>query len=84
MADEVIHQNGFLSSGDETETSSESSEVLPVEEEKEEERTLTDHLNKRLLESFLNRLDSGSIPAPPLTPHQDNNDIDNSFDDDEN
>ena len=31
----------------------------------EEERTLTDHLNKRLLESFLARLDSGSMQLPP-------------------
>ena len=31
----------------------------------EEERTLTDHLNKRLLESFLARLDSGSMQVPP-------------------
>ena len=27
----------------------------------EEERTLTDHLNKKLLESFLERLDSGNM-----------------------
>lgn len=31
----------------------------------EVEKTLTDHLNKRLLESFLNRLDSGSMDLPP-------------------
>lgn len=35
------------------------------EEPREEERTLTDHLNKRLLESFLARLDSGSMELPP-------------------
>ena len=34
-------------------------------EPQEEERTLTDHLNKRLLESFLARLDSGSMQLPP-------------------
>ena len=36
-----------------------------VEQVHEEERTLTDHLNKRLLESFLARLDSGSMQLPP-------------------
>lgn len=37
---------------------------------KEEERTLTDHLNKKLLESFLSRMEEGTtgfsrIPPPP-------------------
>ena len=37
---------------------------------KEEERTLTDHLNKKLLESFLSRMDTGTtgfpnLPQPP-------------------
>ena len=35
------------------------------EPQQEEERTLTDHLNKKLLESFLERLDSGSMQLPP-------------------
>ena len=30
-------------------------------EKKEEERTLTDHLNKKLLESFLQRIDGGEF-----------------------
>lgn len=30
----------------------------------EEEKTLTDHLNKKLLESFLTRLDSGNMQLP--------------------
>lgn len=34
------------------------------EQQEEEERTLTDHLNKRLLESFLQHLDAGSVPLP--------------------
>ena len=34
-------------------------------EPQEEERTLTDHLNKKLLESFLARLDSGNMQLPP-------------------
>ena len=38
---------------------------VEAEVEQEEERTLTDHLNKRLLESFLARLDSGSMELPP-------------------
>ncbi len=33
-------------------------------QEPEQERTLTDHLNKKLLESFLSRLDSGNIQFP--------------------
>ncbi len=31
------------------------------EEEKEKEKTLTDHLNKKLLESFLQRVDQGEF-----------------------
>jgi hypothetical protein len=38
--------------------------VVDPEPQEEEERTLTDHLNKRLLESFLARLDSGSMQLP--------------------
>ena len=30
----------------------------------EQETTLTDHLNKKLLESFLNRLDTGAVDLP--------------------
>lgn len=33
---------------------------------KEEERTLTDHLNKKLLESFLARMDAGTTGFPNL------------------
>lgn len=35
---------------------------------KEEERTLTDHLNKKLLESFLSRIDAGTTGFPNLPP----------------
>jgi hypothetical protein len=31
-----------------------------------EERTLTDHLNKKLLESFLSRMDAGTTGFPNL------------------
>lgn len=31
----------------------------------EQEKTLTDHLNRKLLESFLDRLDNGRIDLPP-------------------
>ena len=31
------------------------------EDKKEEEKTLTDHLNKKLLESFLQRMDKGEF-----------------------
>ena len=33
-------------------------------EPQEEERTLTDHLNRKLLSSFLSKLDSGAIQFP--------------------
>ena len=33
-------------------------------EPQEEERTLTDHLNKKLLSSFLRKLDSGAVQFP--------------------
>ena len=33
-------------------------------EPQEEERTLTDHLNKKLLSSFLEKLDSGAVQFP--------------------
>ena len=36
----------------------------PAEEQPEEEKTLTDHLNKKLLESFLTRLESGGEGLP--------------------
>ena len=37
---------------------------------KEEERTLTDHLNKRLLESFLARMEAGTTGFPHLPQSQ--------------
>lgn len=53
------------STGEDSETSK-----MPVdnpEPEKEEERTLTDHLNKKLLESLLSRMDAGTtqFKLPP-------------------
>ena len=38
-------------------------EQVEDDEKKEEERTLTDHLNKKLLESFLQRMDQGEFDA---------------------
>ena len=41
--------------------------LLKMENEdgpKEEDRTLTDHLNKKLLQSFLARLEDGSMQFP--------------------
>lgn len=40
----------------------------------EEERNLTDHLNKRLLESFLTRLDSGAMQFPQASSDQQEDD----------
>ena len=54
----VVQQNGVASDSD---TSSQQLEQEPAEER---ELTLTDHLNKRLLESFMNRLDDGSFQVP--------------------
>ena len=40
--------------------------MQPVEPPPQErEKTLTDHLNKKLLQSFLGRLDTGQIDLPP-------------------
>ena len=35
-----------------------------VDGPREEDRTLTDHLNKKLLQSFLARLEDGSVQFP--------------------
>lgn len=45
---------------------------------KEEEKTLTDHLNKKLAESFLSRMDAGTtgfpnLPQPPPKQVEDEN-----------
>ena len=37
-----------------------------VENPEKEDRTLTDHLNKKLLESFLTRIDAGTTGFPNL------------------
>ena len=50
-----------------------------LNEQKEEERTLTDHLNKKLLES-LNRLEEGSISFPG-TNQENLEEEDNDFED---
>ena len=49
------HENGISTSSDEEGTSG---------VETQEDRTLTDHLNKRLLESFRNRLAEGTFTIP--------------------
>ena len=51
------------------------------EPQQEEERTLTDHLNKKLLESFLARLDSGSMQLPPGARGADPPEEEDDFDD---
>lgn len=50
------NQNGFASSSSDEEGSSAG--------QTQEEKTLTDHLNKRLLEAFRNRLDEGTVSVP--------------------
>lgn len=43
---------------------------------KEEERTLTDHLNKKLLESFLVRMEAGTAGVPRPLQRQENEEED--------
>lgn len=52
------------------------SQVQPVRE-----LTQTDRLNKRLLQSFLERLNQSSVPIPAMEPLQQNNtnDTENDF-----
>ena len=65
-ASSPVQQNGINGSSDE-ETSPSTHEPVPTEPPQEEERTLTDHLNKKLLESFLTRLQQGTIELPQKT-----------------
>ena len=40
--------------------------MMPAEPPaQEQEKTLTDHLNKKLLQSFLDRLETGRVDLPP-------------------
>ena len=56
---------------------------IPTEDEQEpepeHERTLTDHLNKKLLESFLSRLDTGNMTFPDQTKNE--QELEEDFDD---
>lgn len=45
----------------------------------EQEKTLTDHLNKKLLQSFMLRLDAGSVSFPPDVGYKE--EIEDDFDD---
>lgn len=59
MADDnTVHQNGV--------ENGEPDGDLPSQQQPAEEKelTLTDHLNKRLLQSFFNRLEDGSFQVP--------------------
>lgn len=69
-----------MSSSDQENKSNQSEEVMDVEvvdqgppcpqanhdaePDTEEERTLTDHLNKKLLQAFLQRIESGTMQLP--------------------
>lgn len=48
---------------------------------KEEERTLTDHLNKKLLKSFLARMEAGTAGVPDLPKPDHDDELDQNFDD---
>lgn len=65
--------NGISSSDEESSTSTTVDTIESVDAPKEEEKTLTDHLNKRLLESFLSRLEEGSFKVPVDTSEESNN-----------
>ena len=70
----------LMSSSDQENKSNQSEEVMDVEvvdqgppcpqanhdaePDTEEERTLTDHLNKKLLQAFLQRIESGTMQLP--------------------
>lgn len=67
-------------------SSQEADEKMPVDNPelehtvKEEERTLTDHLNKKLLSSFLSRIDAGTtgfanLPQPLPKEEEENPDF---------
>ena len=69
----VAKENMSTTEGGSTDTNSDSEkksmptgESRPMNGEKEEEKTLTDHLNKKLLQSFLERMDAGTAAIPPL------------------
>ncbi len=86
MADNHGVENGVNGSCSSEEESLPDSQTVSTHEEeldppKEEERTLTDHLNKKLLESFFTRLQEGSIAMPQSATEDDNNE-ENSFDND--
>lgn len=71
MADSEV-ANGMSSSSDDESPSTVQPQV---------ERTLTDHLNKRLLESFRERLAEGTFTTPTnKVPEQDDNNDNDSFD----
>lgn len=74
-------------STDDKSTSQEAEGKMPVDNPelehtaKEEERTLTDHLNKKLLASFLSRIDAGTtgftnLPRPLPKEEEENPDFD--------
>lgn len=70
--------NGISSSSDDDSSTASSIDTIEsVDAPKEEEKTLTDHLNKRLLESFLGRLEQGTFQVPVSTTEE--NEDDDSF-----
>ena len=73
-------QNGINgSSSSDDEAPSHQREPIPAAPQ-EEERTLTDHLNKRLLQSFLTRLEEGGFVLPQnTTPTEERDKDEDSF-----
>lgn len=79
--DESELQNGINGNSSEDEALS---STVNSDAPQEEEKTLTDHLNKRLLESFLSRLQEGAVRFPPNASPQPppDNEQEDSFDTD--
>ncbi len=62
----TANSGGSAASERESESTMPVGDSRPVNGEKEEERTLTDHLNKKLLQSFLERMTAGTANIPRL------------------
>jgi len=60
------------SGGEQKESDMPNGDAAPVSGE--EERTLTDHLNKKLLQSFLDRMDAGTASIPNMPDSKDDDD----------
>ena len=77
----IVYENGVDSTSSDEEPAQPSSDVTQEEPQEPQEPTLTDHLNKKLLQSFLTRLDEGSFNFPGSSHLNSSNNETNDFDD---